>query len=90
MMTMAPGMEGHHHRWYAAAMDPAMAARYPPDPNAPMIADQHQPDTSAFFSSTEASRYYQMHQAYESAASQGELDQYLRPGMHAMKHKKRL
>ncbi|CAB4057816.1 GATA2 [Lepeophtheirus salmonis] len=90
MMTMAPGMEGHHtpsshgvsgggssspsRAWYST-VDPS---RYPHEHAAAaqgLLAPEHHGET-AFFGSSEASRYYQMHQAYETAANQARMSMY--------------
>ena len=59
----------------------AASAPVPPPPGHPVGAAAPPPPdgSAAFFASSEASRYYQMHQAYENAASQGTYERHAKP-----------
>ena len=65
------GMAGEAHLGHNVAA----SAPVPPPGHLAGAAAPPPPDGSAaFFASSEASRYYQMHQAYENAASQGTFE----------------
>ena len=67
------GMAGEAHLGHnVAASAPVPPPGHPVGAAAPPPPD----GSAAFFASSEASRYYQMHQAYENAASQGMYGHY--------------
>ena len=70
------GMAGEAHLGHnVAASAPVPPPGHPVGAAAPPPPD----GSAAFFASSEASRYYQMHQAYENAASQGMYEHYAKP-----------